>query len=129
MRGRSRVGVSKLICTPEAGTALLNLLPRRPPDGAGAAETPHPPHHWWLSETLALPLVRREWAAQKGAAYFENLQGIHTIEVLWWVLVQRTPLLLYTPAPCLCFCYATALSCPACAHRAPQPQGFCSWGS
>lgn len=27
--------------------------------------------------------ANKEWAAQKGAAYFENLQGIHTIEVLW----------------------------------------------
>lgn len=44
------------------------------------------------SNTPDLLLACRAWAADKGPAFFENLQGIQTIEVLWWVLAQGPPL-------------------------------------
>lgn len=44
------------------------------------------------SNTPDLILACRAWAADKGPTFFENLQGIQTIEVLWWVLAQVPPM-------------------------------------
>lgn len=91
MRFWNSGGPLKLMRKREAAPTPLNLLPpcrSAPPalskpriqPAIGGRLSPQP-----------YPEPCRAWATQKGPAFFENLQGIQTIEVLWWVLAQRTP--------------------------------------